>query len=190
MADGLRQKPASVKKSGTPAAAESGVATVAPGADPRRQRQAFDRAIALFQVREYAGARDLFEEAAAGPAPEVTHSARVHVRMCARRIEASEPALRSPEEHYNYAITLINTRKLPLAEKHLREALAQVPAADHVHYALALCRGLAGDIHSAHTHLRRAIELQGRNRIVARNDPDFVGIAKLSPVYELLYPEK
>ena len=190
MADGLRQKPASVKKSGTSVSPESGVATASPVAEARRQRQAYDRAIALFQVREYAGARDLFEEAAGGPAPEVTHSARAHVQMCSRRIEISEPALRSPDEHYNYAITLINTRKLPQAEKHLREALAQMPAADHVHYALALCRGLAGDIHAAHTHLRRAIELQGRNRIAARNDPDFAGIAKLSPVYELLYPEK
>jgi tetratricopeptide (TPR) repeat protein len=183
MSEGSRQKSAVVKKAGPPA-------TALPGADAREQRQTFDRAIALFQVREYAGARDLFEAAAGGPLREVAHSARLHVQMCARRIETSEPAFGTPEEHYNYAITLINARKLPQAEKHLREALAQVPAADHIHYALALCRGLSGDIHAAHAHLRRAIELHGRNRIAARNDPDFATIARLSPVYELLYPEK
>jgi hypothetical protein len=69
-------------------------------------------------------------------------------------------------------------------------ALAQAPQADYLFYALALARGLAGDLHAAHAYLRRSIELDPRNRIAARNDPDFAAFARLSPVAELLYPER
>jgi tetratricopeptide (TPR) repeat protein len=150
----------------------------------------FDRAIALFHVRKFAAARDLFEAAAAGPAREMAHSARLHAQMCARRIETHQPSLRTPEERYNYAVALINARKLPEAEKHLHQAVAQAPGADHIHYALALCRALAGDAHGACRHLRRAIEINGRNCVAARNDPDLSAIGKVSPVFELLYPER
>src|SRR5690242_20836864 len=46
-------------------------------------------------------------------------------------------------------------------------------SADHVLYALALAKGLAGDIDGAHDHLKRAIDLEPRNRISARQDADF-----------------
>jgi hypothetical protein len=38
--------------------------------------------------------------------------------------------------------------------------------------------------------MRRAIKLQPRNLVVARNDPDFAEIGQRSPLQELLYPEK
>ena len=38
--------------------------------------------------------------------------------------------------------------------------------------------------------LKRAIEIQPRNRIAARQDADFAGIANQSPLDRLLYPEK
>lgn len=110
--------------------------------------------------------------------------------MCRRRTTRSEVQLRTAEEHYNYAIALINERNLSQAEKHLVLALAQAPEADHLFYALALARGLAGDVQAAHSYLRRAIELEPRNRISARNDPDFSTLARLSPIAELLYPER
>jgi tetratricopeptide (TPR) repeat protein len=194
MANSSRRKTAAVKKPAPRApapAAAAPPAKPAPSAPPtaREQAEIYDRAIALFQARKYAAAGGLFEAAAAGPAREVAHSARLHASMCARKTGAAESAARTPEEHYNYAIAFINARKLPEAERHLQEALARSPGADHVHYALALCRGLSGDVQGAYQHLRRAIEIHGRNRIAARNDPDFAAFAKLPPVYELLYPK-
>jgi tetratricopeptide (TPR) repeat protein len=196
MATSSRRKAAPPEKSAPRADASRGdhggtaPAAVSLPVAAREQAEVFDRAISLFHARKYAAARGLFESAATGPAREMAHSARLHAQMCARRVEAAEPSLRTPEEHYNYAIALINARKLAEAEKHLTHAISHEPGADHIHYALALCRGLAGDIHGAYHHLRRAIEIHSRNRIAARNDPDFAAIVRLSPVSELLYPKR
>ena len=158
--------------------------------DERQQAELFDRAIKLFHSAGYGAARGLFERAARGPIPAMAHSAQLHATMCARRVAVRQPSPDTPEEHYDYAIALINQRRFPEAERHLAEAVARVPNADYVYYALALCRGLAGDLHGAYRHLRRAIEIQPRNRTAARNAPDFAGITQLSPLLELLYPER
>ena len=197
MATSSRRKPAPVRKGSgrvkapePPRAALPAVAEPSGPPDGRQQTELFDRAVKLFQMGGYAAARGLFERAALGPIPAMAHSAQLHSAMCARRVAAQEPTPATAEEHYNYAIALINQGRFPEAERHLTEAVARVPDADHVHYALALCSGLSGDVRGACRHLRRAIELQPRNRAAARNDPDFSGIAQLSPLFELLYPER
>jgi tetratricopeptide (TPR) repeat protein len=192
MAISSRRKPAPAK---SPAHARHSGPPVpeAPSApvNERQQAELFDRAMKVLQAANYGVARGLFEQAASGPVGPMAHSARLHAAMCTRRLAAaSEPALRTPDEHYDYAVALINERRFAQAESHLAEAMAKMPDADHIHYALALCRGLAGDLRSAYRHLRRAIEIQPRNRTAARNDPDFAAIARLSPLFELLYPER
>ena len=47
-----------------------------------------------------------------------------------------------------------------------------------------------GDRNNADLHLKRAIELEPRNRIVARQDADFAHLATQAPFDSLLYPEK
>ena len=64
------------------------------------------------------------------------------------------------------------------------------PDTDHIHYALALAQALSGDLASAHENLKRAIELEPRNRIIARQDADFAPLANQPPFDALLYPEK
>jgi len=198
MAISSRRKPAPVRKGSGRAKAPEPLRAVLPAVpeassgppDERQQTELFDRAVKLLQMGGYGAARGLFERAALGPIPAMAHSAQLHSAMCARRLAAHEPSLATPEEHYDYAIALINERRFPEAERHLAEAVASVPDADHVHYALALCSGLNGDVRGACRHLRRAIEIQPRNRLTARNDPDFAAIAQLSPLFELLYPER
>jgi tetratricopeptide (TPR) repeat protein len=158
--------------------------------DPKAQASAFERAVQLFNKGDFAAAIRLFEEAMAGPVLEMAHSAQQHARMCAKRLARPEMMLRTPDEHYDYAVALINERRIEQAERHLLLALAQNPKADHLFYALALCRGLSGDLSGAYGNLKRAIELQPRNRAVARNDPDFAEIGQLPPLAELLYPER
>ncbi len=199
MATSSRRKPAPASKGskGRTSPAPARAASPAPSRDTpagppdeRQQTELFERATKLFHSADYGAARVLFERAATGPKLAMAHSAQLHAAMCARRTATREPALETPEEHYDYAIALINERRFQEAEAHLAAALARLPDADHVHYALALCRGLAGDLRNAYRHLRRAIEIQPRNRTVARGDPDFAGIARLSPLFELLYPER
>jgi hypothetical protein len=58
------------------------------------------------------------------------------------------------------------------------------------YYALALAQALGGRPGGAHENLKRAIELEPRNRIMARQDADFAPLAKQPPFDALLYPEK
>jgi tetratricopeptide (TPR) repeat protein len=106
--------------------------------------------------------------------------------MCELRIDQAAPALKTAEDHYNWGVALLNQRRLREAEAHLEEALRLAPQGDHIHYALALSRGLGGDILRASQYLRRAIELQPRNRGLARNDPDFAGLLHQPPIAALL----
>jgi tetratricopeptide (TPR) repeat protein len=155
------------------------------------QNKTFERAISQFHARKYKDAKELFEQAAQGPSREMAHAARLHIRMCEQRLTAATgPEPRTVEDFYNLAVALINRRDLAAAETQLRQALAMMENGDHLHYALALCRGLQGDAEGAYNHLKRAIDLQPRNRAAARNDPDFLEISHLPAVRDLMYPER
>lgn len=138
----------------------------------------FDRAVALFQKGSLADARRLFEQAASGPAREVAHSARVHAQICARRAGQQPPEPGTADEHYNLAIALLNRRDLDTAEQHLATAASMAPDADHILYALALAKGLRGQVREAAESLRRAILLNPRNRSQAQQDPDFAPLVQ------------
>ncbi|MCS6953045.1 MAG: tetratricopeptide repeat protein [Bryobacterales bacterium] len=109
--------------------------------------------------------------------------------MCEQRLNRNEPQPATAEEHYAYGIALLNQRRLEEAERHLGEAARLSPNADHVYYALALCRGFQGDYEGAGRHLRRAIELQPQTRSLARRDPDFSGLVHQPPIKEIVWPE-
>ena len=50
--------------------------------------------------------------------------------------------IRTPEDHYNGAVALINSGRLEEAEQHLNRALKLTPRADHVYYALSAVQSL------------------------------------------------
>jgi tetratricopeptide (TPR) repeat protein len=110
--------------------------------------------------------------------------------MCDRRLQQAAPNLSSAEDYYNYGIALLNARKVAEARSHLERALEMSPGTDHIHYALGLAQALAGDLPKAYENLKRAIELEPRNRILARQDADFAPLASHPPFDALLYPEK
>jgi tetratricopeptide (TPR) repeat protein len=161
-----------------------------PTLEASQQTKLFERAIALFHERKFAEANELFEQAAGGPNKEMAHAARVHKRMCEQRLATETPKPRTVEDYYNLAIALLNRRELAPAEQTLRQALELMEHGDHLHYAMALCRGLQGDPEGALRHLRRAIELEPRNRAAARNDPDFSELILQNPLRDLVFPER
>ena len=91
---------------------------------------------------------------------------------------------------YNYGVALINQRNLTEARATLQRGLELAPGADHIHYALALACALGGDPAGAVESLRRAIELEPRNRTIARQDTDFGSVVRHPAFESLLYPEK
>ncbi len=152
------------------------------------QRTVFDEAMALFHRGEFREARERFARAAQGTNREMCHAAQLHISMCDQRIARLTPELHSPEDHYNYAIALINRRQLGEAERHLRIAADALQNADHILYAQALTRALQGDLEGSYDFLNRAIKIDSRNRSLARNDPDFQEFCRRPPLRELVHP--
>lgn len=150
------------------------------------QLQSYERGMRLFHAGQFREARDQFLQSLVGPERDIAHRAELHVRMCDRRLEKQRPVLSTAEDHYNYGVALLNARDLGGARRHLEAALGMDGKADHVHYALALCRAIAGDLQGAYEDLKRAIELQPRNRIIARQDDDFARFANQPPLDRLL----
>ena len=168
----------------------------APRIEPPRaapaltQLAAFEAAVRLFHARQLAEARVLFPQAAAGAESDVAQRAQLHMAMCDRRLQPAAVSFGTAEEYYNYGVALINARNVAEARAHLEKALAIAPGSDHIHYALALAQALAGDLAGAQVNLRRAIELEPRNRLIARQDADFAPLAHQAPFRSLLYPDK
>ncbi len=158
--------------------------------ETQNQYDLFARAMRFFHSAQFEEAKEVFERAAAGPSREVAHRAGLHVRMCERRLVQPALALQSQEDHYNYAVALINLRNLSTAQQHLETALRMDSQADHVYYALAACRALSGDVQGAYENLKRAIDLQPRNRVAARQDDDFSAVLHQPPLERLLFPER
>ncbi|HBY59651.1 MAG TPA: hypothetical protein DEH78_07490 [Solibacterales bacterium] len=179
------------KSSKQPDSKGGGAAPAAAAVDPGKQQvDAFGAAMRLFHAAQYQEALAAFARVGQGPNREMAHSAQLHVRMCEQRLSKGKPELKSPDEHYHYAITLINRRQLDDAQRHLQIALASLRDAEHVHYAMALAAALKGDLPTSYEHLKRAIELEPRNRSLARNDADFQESLRQSPLRELVHPER
>jgi tetratricopeptide (TPR) repeat protein len=175
---------------GRTAVTRQGAVAVAQPLTAARQLGSFEAAMKLFHARKLQEARGQFQIAAEGPERDVAQRARLHIAMCDRRLQQATVTLKSAEDYYNYGIALINARNVGEARLHLEKALAMAPGKDHIHYALALAQALSGDQLNAYENLRRAIELEPRNRIIARQDVDFGPLASQSPFDLLLYPEK
>jgi tetratricopeptide (TPR) repeat protein len=151
------------------------------------QMRRYEEAYRLFRNQSFAQAKVAFERAIDGPQRELTHNARLHVAMCERRMQSEQVEFSSAEEHYNYAIARLNTRELPIARRHFESALSMAPNGDHIYYGLALCCGLGGDYQGCYENLKRAIDLQPKNRLIARQDPDFNTIVQHPVFHQLLY---
>jgi len=154
-----------------------------------KQAGLYDQAMALFHSGDFAKAKPLFEQVIGGPMADMAHAARMRSRVCDQRLTNFELRLKTPDEHYDYAVTLINRRQLDPALEHLETALRDVPEAAHVHYAMALCLGLKGQLEAAAEQLDRAVALEPRNRTVARNDPDFQLFASAPAIKRILHPD-
>ena len=95
----------------------------------------------------------------------------------------------SPEEQYDYAISLLNTGFYEEARDQFQGILKTNPAADYAYYGLAILESMTGLAEPCLEHLAKAIELSPRNRIQARSDSDFQDMADDPRFTELLYPE-
>lgn len=152
-----------------------------PQSAARAQMLAFEQAVRLFSERKFEQACELFATVVKGPASDVADKARSYYQVCERRIGKSEPKLQSAEDHFNYGVERLNALDPAQARQHFARALALEPDADHILFTMALACGLSGDGEGACENLKRAIELQPQNRVLARQDPEFTALAQHLP---------
>jgi hypothetical protein len=179
------KKTSTPAKKSTPVGRNPAVSKITIGVEPPSasevQLKIYEQAVQLFSQRKLAEALDRFLEVAKGPAPHISDKARSYAQVCERRTNGIQVKLSTAEDHFNYGVERLNARDVELAKHHLVRALAMQPDADHVLFTLALCCGFAGDGNGACENLKRAIDLEPRNRILARQDPEFTALASQFP---------
>ncbi len=161
--------------------------------DPRVQAQmkVYEEAMVLFHQQKFQRAKQELEKVLEGPSKELADRARTHLRITEQRMKPlSEQNPKSPEEHYQRGVAMMNLGRWDEARESLDTARKLAPKADHVHYALAALDCLTGEADSAMANLKVAIELRPSNRYHARNDEDFAFLQEDPRFTELLYPEK
>ncbi len=152
----------------------------------QRQTEYYEKAVALFNSRKFTRALGLLEKALDGPDATLRQRAKVYADICRRQITNEKVQLKTAEDHYNYGVKLMNDRRLDEAQRHLQRALQMAPKAGYVHYANAVLSALQGDAESAFGNLKRAIEIDPLNRVLALNDADLAGVTKHPPIVHLL----
>lgn len=159
--------------------------------DPaRKQRiQHYETAVRLMREGKYEKAKAALEALLSSDAGDLVDRVRVHLAACERQLKKNAVSFSSPEEQYDYAISLLNTGYYEDAREQFEAILKKSSSADYAHYGLAIMHSLTGRAEDCLEQLGRAIELNPRNRIQARLDSDFQEMADDPRFTELLYPE-
>lgn len=157
-----------------------------PPSPAKLQLQTFDHAIRAFGRGHFAEAKAGFEEAMTGPAVHVKDKALSYLQVCLRKLEAPGLQLQTAEEYFTHGVERLNSRDVSTARQYLAKALQLAPDSEHILYTLALACGQAGDADAAYENLKRAIELEPRNRVLARQDQEFAAFAQNVPAIRAL----
>lgn len=148
----------------------------------------FEAAARHFNHQSYAKAKGLFEKLLGSPVAEVAERARVHLRICEKRLERSPLTPKTSEEYYNLGVAELNTRRLDTAIQHLSKAAKAAPGREEIRYALAAAHALQGNRETALEHLSAAIALRPQNKFQARQDLDFESLTDDPRFQKLVSP--
>jgi tetratricopeptide (TPR) repeat protein len=151
--------------------------------------QHFQAAMVLLQQGKFDKALAAFEKLLSAAPPELLERCKMYISICQRQMDKQGRTFLTPEEHYDYAVSLLNTGYYEEAREGFGSILANHPEADYAFYGLALLDAMTGRTQDCLGNLARAIELNPRNRLQARVDNDFQSMADDPRFTELLYPE-
>ena len=164
---------------------------VLPANDASRAKvlQEYQTAVTFMQQGNFSAAHPAFEKLLKDAPPEFTDRIRMYLSACIAQSDKGAAEFNSPEEQYDYAISLLNNGHFEDARDQLNEILKTDGSADYAFYGLAVLASVTGDAQTCLDKLTEAIRLQGRNRIQARADSDFQEMADDPRFTELLYPD-
>ena len=165
--------------------------TVSSADDPARAQTLadYEAAIRLMQEGKFEKARASFEKLLAAGPGNLSDRIRMYINASTAQLSRTKASFITHEEHYDYAVSLLNDGHYEDAREQFQEILKQNAEADYAFYGLAVLASMTGDSHTCLEHLTEAIRRNPRNRIQARSDSDFQDMADDPRFTELLYPE-
>ncbi|MGA7217393.1 MAG: hypothetical protein WBX38_03715 [Candidatus Sulfotelmatobacter sp.] len=160
--------------------------------DPRvaQALQNYEAGLRALQEHKFDKAKPLFQKVLAGPSRDLIDRAGIHLSICNQHLErTASTQFKSVEEHYDYAVSLMNVGDYVTAREHLEKLIKQAPKTDFVIYGLAALDCLTGHVEDSLRHLDEALRMNASLRFQARNDSDFHNLAEDPRFTELLYPD-
>ena len=151
--------------------------------------QHYQAAVQLLQQGKFEKALGLLEKLLPEAPVEIQDRCRIYIFTCKRQMEKDGLSFPTPEEHYDYAISQLNTGYYEEAREQFNSILTGHPNADYAFYGLAVLEAITGRAQDCLNNLGRAIELNPKNRLQARVDNDFQNMVDDPRFTELLYPE-
>jgi tetratricopeptide (TPR) repeat protein len=151
--------------------------------------QNYEAGLKAMQEHKFERAKALLEKVVKGASRELGDRAAVHLSSCNQQLARSSTSFKTPEEHYDFAVSLLNAGDYDGARTHLEKIQKQSPKADYAVYGLAALACLMHKPEDALRYLATAIKMNSMNRLQARNDTDFHNLADDPRFTELLYPE-
>jgi tetratricopeptide (TPR) repeat protein len=151
--------------------------------------QHYQAAVQLLQQGKYEKALVALEKLLPDAPVELKERCRMYIATCRNQLEKVDLAFETPEEHYDYAVSQLNTGYYEEAREQFNAILTRHPNADYAYYGLAVLEAATGRVQECLSSLAQAIELNPRNRIQARVDNDFQSMTDDPRFTELLYPE-
>ena len=151
--------------------------------------QNYEAGLRALQEHKFEKAKTHLQKVVGGSSKELSDRASVHLNACNQHLERATTQFKTTEEHYDYAVSLMNVGDYVTAREHLDKLLKQVPKADYVLYGLAALDCLTGHVEDSLKHLSEAIGENATLRFQARNDSDFQNLAEDPRFTELLYPD-
>src|SRR5215472_15127454 len=118
------------------------------GDDPRFAQavQNYEAGLRALQEHKFEKAKGYLQKVVAGPSKELADRAAVHLHACDHHMEQAAVQFKSPEEHFDYAVSLMNVGDYVGAREHLEKLAKQVPKADYVVYGVAALECLTGHV--------------------------------------------
>lgn len=164
---------------------------VSPMQDPRFAQAVdnYQAGLKAMQEHKFDKARTLLLKVVTGAPRELADRAAVHLNTCNQHLERASNVFKTAEEHYDYAVSLMNLGDYVSSREHLEKILKQTPKSDYAWYGLSVLNCLTGRFEDSLKALTEAIRLNPANRFQARNDSDFHSLTDDPRFTELIYPE-
>jgi tetratricopeptide (TPR) repeat protein len=151
--------------------------------------QNYEAGLRFLQERKFDKSRALFQKIISGGPKELADRANVHLAACNQQLARNSVNFKTPEEHYDYVVSLMNVGDYVTAREHLDQLVSKQNKLDYIWYGFAVLECLTGHVEDSLKKLHQAIQLNPANRFQARSDTDFNNMADDPRFTELLYPE-